>query len=70
MAITMADHPMTLCCECCKGRGYLTIIDAAHDDQIIKQPCGACAATGAQKLTSSEAETFKKFLDYYRQFND
>ena len=48
-------------CECCNGTGFMIVSDAVHDDQTIKQPCGACASKGFIKLTSSEAVTHKKF---------
>ena len=50
---------MKLTCICCKGERYVMVTDAEYpDDPPQRQACCYCGATGAVKLTVSEAETY------------
>ncbi len=51
---------MKLQCICCKGEGYLFVIDAAFpDDPPRRQPCCYCGTDGELKLTVSETATYE-----------
>ena len=53
---------INLVCECCKGKGYVRMVDAnCPEDPPRRDPCAFCAGKGSVTLTASEAVTYAKF---------
>ena len=52
---------MKLECICCKGTGYVMVVDASFPaDPARREGCCYCATKGDVKLTVSEAVTYTR----------